>query len=68
MRHAKHQRATFRFLNHEEFAALSQPEQIDYLQRAVEAVKVTGLRETTHPDRSYPAQESQVANFAGMSN
>ena len=68
MRQAKHQRAPFRFLNHEEFAALSQPEQIDYLQRAVEAVKVTGLRETTHPDRSYPGQETQVPNFAGVPN
>jgi hypothetical protein len=37
----------FRFLNHEEFGALSQAERIKYLQLAIEAVKSGAPMQTT---------------------
>jgi hypothetical protein len=68
MRRAKHQRAPFRFLTHEEFAALPQSERIDYLELAIEAVKGTGPMEKAPPDRSHPAHETRVPAFARMTN
>jgi hypothetical protein len=68
MRRAKHQRASFRFLNHEEFAALSLSERIDYLERAVEAVKGTGQLETEPSGRLHPAHETRNPAFAGATH
>jgi dihydrodipicolinate synthase/N-acetylneuraminate lyase len=64
MRRARHQRAPFRFLNHEEFAALSQSERIAYLELAIEAVKGASPQETVPSGRSHPAHETRVPALA----